>query len=365
MAEPDSAPAPSRPFFPGGDRIAFFVGFAASLYFAWLTVRPLMMSVVLAAAVASLSHRIYVRVRDRLGGRERLGALLTVLVILFCLVTPLATVGVFTAGRLVDEAGQLAERLREGSGTVVERAADRLGPFAQPVRDALASLQPAFADVAPVVARTAARVASAVGGALVRLALLTFIFLLALYYFYLSGVAWRERLVRLLPLPDDEVRTFLARFREVSVGVLVGNLGTAFTQATIGTIGYYLFGVPLPLVWGLCTFGAALIPSVGTGLVWVPLAIWMGATVSVPRGLLLFAYGLLVIGLVDNVVRPLLTRAGLQIHPLLIFLAIFGGLASFGLKGLFLGPLAVALAVTMVEMYERRAERLRHEGPRA
>jgi sporulation protein YlmC with PRC-barrel domain len=139
----------------------------------------------------------------------------------------------------------------------------------------------------------------------------------------------------------------------VSLAVLVGNLGTAFAQAAAATLGYFIFGAPVPLIWGAATLFAALIPLVGPALVWVPMAIVVGVGHGWLRGAGLALYGLLVVSTVDNVVRPLLTKRGLQLHPLLVFVAVFGGMLAFGFVGLFVGPFVIALLITVLEVYER------------
>lgn len=176
---------------------------------------------------------------------------------------------------------------------------------------------------------------------------------IALYYFFLDGPRWRQRLVRMVPLPARDTHAFFDSFHRVSVAVVVGNLGTALAQALAATLGYFLFGAPVPLIWGAATLFAALIPVVGPALVWLPVSLAVGVTHGWLRGLGLVIYGVAIISTVDNVVRPLLTRRGLQLHPLLVFIAVFGGVISFGAAGLFLGPLVIALVVTVLEVYER------------
>jgi predicted PurR-regulated permease PerM len=108
-----------------------------------------------------------------------------------------------------------------------------------------------------------------------------------------------------------------------------------------------------PLLWAVATAFASFIPLFGTALVWGPLALVLGVTHGPLRGLLLAGYGIIVVGLSDNVARPLLMERQLGVHPLFVFLAVFGGLASFGFAGLFLGPLIMALTVAALDLYEQ------------
>jgi predicted PurR-regulated permease PerM len=99
---------------------------------------------------------------------------------------------------------------------------------------------------------------------------------------------------------------------------------------------------------------AALIPAIGTLLVWAPLAAGLAIGGDVPRGLGLALWGALAVSTIDNLVRPVLTRAGLNVHPLVSFVAVFGGVAAMGFAGIFVGPLALTLAASLLEVYERR-----------
>ena len=108
---------------------------------------------------------------------------------------------------------------------------------------------------------------------------------------------------------------------------------------------------------------AALVPLVGPALVWLPVALAVGVEHGWLRGGGLALYGLLVVGTVDNVVRPLLAKRGLQLHPLCVFVGVFGGMLAFGFVGLFVGPLVVALMITVLDVYERHARCTRPHLP--
>jgi predicted PurR-regulated permease PerM len=238
----------------------------------------------------------------------------------------------------------------------IERVAAHLGPLGPPLERAAADLQPKLAAAAPQVVGQLGGFMATVSRAVLHIGVGLFLLAVALYYFFLDGHRWRERFIRVMPLPARDTHTFFDRFHRVSVAVVVGNLGTALAQALAATLGYFLFGAPVALIWGAVTFFAALIPLVGPALIWIPVAIAVGVEHGWLRGAGLGLYGILVISTVDNVVRPLLTKRGLQLHPLLVFVAVFGGVISFGVAGLFLGPLAIALVVTVLEVYERHIE---------
>ncbi len=338
--------------FPGGERAGFLIALAAALYGAWRVLRPLSVLFLFACALVSLAFPLFVRLRRRLGGRTRLAAVAVVAIVLGLVLTPAFALGLVLGQRLVAEVAAAAAAAR--SPGAVEAWTARLGPLRGPARAAGAAVARSLDEVSPALAREAAHWVAVVGRSLLQGGIAFFLVAVALYYLLRDGERWRDRLIRLLPLDPGDVRAFLRQFQRVSVGVFVGNLGTALAQGLAAALGYWLFGAPLPLLFALCTFVAALIPAVGTVLVWGPLALWLAVTGGWLRGLGLAAYGALVVGTIDNVVRPMLTRRGLQIHPLLVFFAVFGGVASYGAVGLFLGPLAVAIAVAFVDAWERR-----------
>ena len=323
------------------------------IYFAYLTTRPVLLAILFAAALASLATRLFAWSVRRLHGRRRLAALLSVLLLFIGVFAPLGFLGTIVVQRLVVEATQLAHSLEHAGPLSVERLAPRLGPLGPPLERAASELRPKLMAAGPQIARALGAFVAVAGRAALRIGIGLFLIAVALYYFFLEGPRWRERVVRLVPLPSVDTRMFFERFHRVSVAVLVGNLGTAVAQAAAATLGYFIFGAPVPLIWGAATLFAALIPLVGPALVWVPVAL----VVAIERGWLrgggLALFGLLIVGTVDNVVRPLLTKRGLQLHPLLVFIAVFGGMLAFGFVGLFVGPLVIALMITVLEVYER------------
>ncbi len=323
------------------------------LYIAYLTVRPVLVSIVIAAALASLVSPLFRWLLRRLRGRRRLASLSAVVVTFVGVLAPLAIVATVVAQRLIAEGTELAHGLQSGGPLALDRLAAHLGPLRPAVERAAADLQPRLAAAAPQLVAQLGGFVAELSRIALRIGVGLFLLAVALYYFFLDGHRWRERFVRIVPLPARDTRAFFESFHRVSGAVVVGNLGTALAQALAATLGYALFGAPVPLIWGAATLFAALIPLVGPALVWIPVSIAVGVGHGWLRGVGLAIYGVLIISTVDNVVRPLLTRRGLQLHPLLVFIAVLGGVISFGAAGLFLGPLVIALVVTVLEVYER------------
>jgi predicted PurR-regulated permease PerM len=345
---------PPRPLFATAARIVLLLAILLLLYVAYLTVRPVLVVIVLAAALASLVAPLFRFLVRHFHGRRRLASACAVALTFLCVLAPVGFLGTVAVQRLVAEGGELAHKLQASGPISVERLAARLpGALRGPVERALADVQPRLAAATPRIVSGLGGFISGVSRAALRIGIGLFLLAVALYYFFMDGTRWRERFVAMTPLPARDTRAFFDSFHRVSVAVVVGNLGTALTQALVATLGYFIFGAPVPLIWGAVTFFAALVPLVGPALVWLPVALIVGIGNGWWRGAGLVLYGVLDISTIDNVVRPLLTRRGLSLHPLLVFIAVFGGVVSFGAAGLFLGPLVIALVVTLVDVYER------------
>ncbi len=179
-----------------------------------------------------------------------------------------------------------------------------------------------------------------------------FVMLFGLYYLFLQGPQILDELRGLIPLRPEYEEEMLHKFRGVVQATFRGNLGVALIQGVLGSLGFLIFGVSTPLLLGAVMGLASLVPVVGSALVWVPLAVFYLLTGSALKGLLaLLAFGGLA-ATVDNIVKPLLVRRGMEIGAFWIFISIVGGLGVFGFLGLVLGPFLFAILVVLIEIYK-------------
>jgi len=124
-------------------------------------------------------------------------------------------------------------------------------------------------------------------------------------------------------------------------------------QGALGAIGFYIAGMPSPLLWGTVMFLLSMIPMLGAFLVWIPAALYLMAIGRWPMAIFMTVWGGLVIGMIDNVLRPKLVGQRARLHELIIFFAVLGGLQVFGVLGLFVGPVVAAIALAMVDVFRR------------
>ncbi|MFP4036239.1 MAG: AI-2E family transporter [Desulfobacteraceae bacterium] len=160
-------------------------------------------------------------------------------------------------------------------------------------------------------------------------------------------------LARALPLGDERERLLFAKFAEVARATIKGNLFVAAVQGTLGGLIFWALDIRGPLLWGVVMTLLSLIPVLGAGLIWGPVAVYLFAIGQWPQGLILTAFGAGVIGLADNVLRPLLVGRDTKLPDYIVLLSTLGGFALFGINGFVLGPLVAALFIAFWEIFIR------------
>jgi predicted PurR-regulated permease PerM len=189
-----------------------------------------------------------------------------------------------------------------------------------------------------------------------------FVALIALYYFIKDGRQFLDELIKLSPLEDSEDVAIVHRLDKVTHSLIRGTLVIAALQGLFVGLGFTLFGVPNPVLWGAIAAIGALIPMVGTGMVTAPAIIYLFLTGNVAAGIGLLAWSMLLVGLVDNIIGPKLIGNGARIHPLLVLLAVLGGIALFGISGFLLGPLLLGFLMALSEIYKVKVQELHKQA---
>ncbi len=185
-----------------------------------------------------------------------------------------------------------------------------------------------------------------------------FITFFTIFYFLKGGELFLTKVSNYLSMQKKEYSHILSRGKEIVHGVVYGYLLVAFIQGVLGAIGFFMFGVSSPLFWGVLMGLLALIPFLGTGIIWVPASIVllvegisMNSSSLMLKGAGLFLYGLLIVSTIDNILKPKFIGEKAKIHPLIIMLGIFGGLLLFGPLGVIIGPLVLSFTYVVVDIY--------------
>ena len=175
--------------------------------------------------------------------------------------------------------------------------------------------------------------------------------LVILFYLFTDGQEMLQSFKRLLPLNKSTVDSFMKLTSDVLSATLYGNLLTGAIQAGLGIFIFWLLDFSAPLLWGIILGLGTFIPMIGTAIVWAPASVYLFFTGAYLKGAILLAFSLLVISQIDYFLRPYLISGKTELHNLFLFLGILGGINAFGLLGLILGPMIIALCVSILEIY--------------
>jgi predicted PurR-regulated permease PerM len=186
---------------------------------------------------------------------------------------------------------------------------------------------------------------------LLVIALKFLLMLLTLFFVFRDGEAFYNWVRTTLPFAADQQERVFARLEQTVNAVTYGIGITAIVQGVLAGLMYWILGVPFPAFWGLLTGIVAPIPIGGTGLIWAPAGVYLILAESLVRGVILLACGALLISTIDNVLKTYLISGRTQLPPLILFFAILGGLKAYGVLGVFVGPLLLALVITGVTLY--------------
>ncbi len=194
--------------------------------------------------------------------------------------------------------------------------------------------------------------ASAVFSATASIAAQIFLVLLALFFFLRDGENLKSAIMRLSPLRNEDDETILNHLGKAMDSIVKGTLLLSLIQALVASVGFLIFGVPNAALLGALTFFAAFIPGFGSALILIPAAVYLYFTgpLSASIGMLLWS---VLVGLVDNFVRPKILSSGTGMHPLLVLLAVFGGISLFGPYGLLIGPLLLSFLFALTDLYKK------------
>jgi predicted PurR-regulated permease PerM len=314
--------------------------------------QPLLLGAVLAGTLSPLHERLATAV----GGRRSLSATLVTVGVVLLLLVPLFIMGVILVKEVLGAVGFVRNTLQQqGVPGLVARLPDWLAKW---VNGELARGSRANGDLSSELAqwprvRQALGTAADIFGSTSHLVLMAVLMLLALFFLLRDGptlIGWAERTPT---MPPGRVRSILVELRVVSKSVLGAQLASGLAQAVVATIGYSIARVPDPLAFGLLSLAASMIPIGGVSLVGLPLAglLWLMGRHG--WAIFLALWTAILTGTIDNVVRPLVMRGGAHLPGGLVFFALLGGLLAFGPIGIVVGPLALALYLSVSAIQRR------------
>lgn len=325
---------------------------ALSSVISFFIFRPFLIILAFAMICALMLQPLYRTILRPLPHTPGLASFLTILIAVVCILLPLT----YLSTQIVGDAQNLYTSLSDGSGesylnTVFQYGNGVVGQYAPSMALSGAELS---ASIDQYMKNGLMWLIENLGGAFGGISsffLSFFIFLIALYYMLRDGAKLKQILIKASPLGDSADEAVLKRLENAVHSVIRGSLSIALIQGILTGIGFSIFGVPNSILWGVVAAFAALVPGIGTSLVLAPGVVYLfliGATTPA-TGLLIWS--VFAVGLIDNLLGPKLVGKGMQLHPLIVLLSVFGGLIFFGPSGIFLGPLSTSLLFALVSIY--------------
>ena len=329
--------------------LALLVALAFAVYLCWLMLRPFVDVLAWAAVLVILFYPVHRRLVERTR-RPAVSALVSCVLVILVILLPLS----FITVALVREFSGAAQGLQDFAASLLDpnspttgRLIGRIGQYVD-----IDHLRRPEA-IKQYMERTSGTIAQStvglVGGALGAIVQIFFI-IFTMYYLFRDGAQIVRGLPAVLPLETAQSEQIFARTNEVIGASVYGVLVIAAIQGALGGLAFFLLGLPSPLVWGVVMAFFSLIPMAGSFVVWVPAAVYLAATQQWWKAGFLVFWGAIVIGMVDNFLRPKLVGERAKLHELFIFFSVLGGLQVFGVLGLVLGPVVLAVTLALFDV---------------
>ncbi|HYD77527.1 AI-2E family transporter [Ramlibacter sp.] len=346
MSDPHEPPDPLlSPALEHKTLLWLVVGF--TLAFLWV-LWPLAGAVLWAIFLAIVFFPMHQYVRRRVvRRRSNLAAFLTMLSIVLMVILPLSLV----SASVVEQASMLYQSIKTGQvqpAQWLQRMMDALPAWAQSIlaRFGLFDLPAVLQRAGELLSRSSQAITSSlvgIGQVTLDFVVSFFIMLYVLFFLLRDGSSLTASIERAVPLRPEQTHKLLSQFVTVVRATVKGNVVVAVIQGTLGALAFWVLDIPGPALWGALMALLSLLPAVGAALVWGPVALYQLFTGQLLQGLGLVAWGVLVIGLVDNVLRPVLVGRDTRMPDYLVLVATVGGISLFGLNGFVIGPVIAAL----------------------
>lgn len=333
---------------------------ATSAAFA-VIVWPFLGAVLWAVFIAIVFEPVHARVRRQAGPRATLAALLTLSLIVLIVILPLILVG----NAVVHEASNLVQQVRSGDinlALYVERALDALPGWGRSIleRYGIVNLAALQRQLSAALAGSGQFITShllGLGQNTLDFVVSLFVMLYLLFFMLRDGHSLTARIAHAIPLEPLHTQRLLSQFVTVVRATVKGNVVIALVQGMLGGIAFAVLDLPASLMWGTLMALLSLLPAVGAALVWVPVAAWLLLSGQVWPAVGLALWGTLVMGLIDNVLRPILVGKNTRLPDYLVLLSTLGGIAIFGINGFVIGPVIAAMFLVAWNLFAASRQR--------
>ena len=323
---------------------------AILLYLCWRMVQPFLNVILWATVLVILFYPVHRRLAKRIR-QPALASLVSCLLVILIILAPIALVTI----AVVNELGSALVTVQSGLDYVLDPNSPMTGPVFNFVNrfvdiTQLRSEEFLVERLRGVSGQLAGRTLGFLGG-LVGVIIQMFFVIFTMYYFFRDGDNIARTVRDSLPLEREQADSILTRTREVIDASVYGVITIAIIQGTLGGLAFWVLGLRSAIIWAVVMTFLSMVPMLGAFIVWVPAAIYLALTGHWMKALLLAAWGTLVIGMIDNFLRPKLVGSRTRLHELLIFFSVLGGLNVFGVLGVVLGPVVLAITLALIDVY--------------
>jgi predicted PurR-regulated permease PerM len=332
--------------------LALLVATAIALYLCWLMLQPFVNVVAWAAVLVIVFYPVHRRL-VAWSHRPATSALLSSLLVIFTILIPLTLITLAVINELSNAVNALhvnVSTLLDPQASPLGRAIGWLGQYIN-IEELRTGefLKERLKGMGGAIAGSALGFVGGLVGAVIQI----FFVIFTMYYLFRDGERFVRALPETLPLKREQSERIFARTRDVISASLYGVLVIAIIQGALGGVAFWALGLPSAIVWAVVMTFLSMIPMAGSFLVWVPAAIYLGLTGHWGKALMLVVWGTLVIGTVDNFLRPKLVGERTKLHELFIFFAVLGGLQVFGVVGIVLGPVVLAITLALLDVFRQ------------
>jgi len=335
------------------EQAAFLIALVAVTALFVFLLKPFFAPLLWASIVAVLFHPAQVWLEGRWGDRPNTTALVTLVACVVLVVIPVLLV----LGSFLQQGLSIYQQIDAGEIRPAEYI-DRVRaafPTVQALLERfdidMSTVRQNAADAAVTTSRFLAQNALAFGQGTFEFVLKLTLMLYVAFFLLRDGRALVDKLVDAIPLGDERERMLFQKFAEVARATVKGNLVVAMVQGILGGLIFWILGLPAPLLWGVVMTVLSLIPAVGAGIVWLPAGIYLYAVGDWIPATVLVLYGILIIGLADNILRPILVGRDTKLPDWMVLLSTLGGIAMVGINGFVVGPLIAVLFVAFWQIF--------------
>ncbi len=332
----------------------FLLCFAALLLMLFWTY---ISAIVLALLITSVLYPMYFRIRRAFREKDGVASVFMIVFVFLVIIVPLS----WFVATLSNEAFDFYKRTSNTvSMTHLRQALEKNSVWTRRIRKAVEmaggqftpqTVEKVGASVGKNIGLFLYKQLSSVASNLLNFLVHFFLMMLVIFYLFRDGVRLKDYLIQLLPMPEEQLEKVAKKFHEMGRAIIVGNGLAGIVQGILGGLGFYLFGLHSPFLWGTVIAFMAFLPVIGASIVFIPAAAIFLIQGKIGAGLLFLAYNICYSSVMEYLVKPRLIGQGMQMNSLLVFIGIVGGMKLFGILGIIYGPLIITIFLTLAEIY--------------